>query len=228
MSAQKKQHDRMASRLAVIISRLLIGERLEVKKLAHEFMISERTLRRDFRERLSCLELQYVEGGYSLVRLQDGIRTNRDILHFAHVTCTEQLFPAMDSKLISILIDSAVESPFIVSLAPPDRKPSLFGGFWRITQAILDRTLLDLTVDGQQHRWFAPYRLIYFEHSWYLVGENRQKLQVFILGSITDVLMTRQPFLRRRQIDELTGEQHFIQSLPHFQYVRRIIENIGK
>lgn len=54
MSAEEKQHDRMASRLAIIISRLLMGERLSVSGLSQEFRISERTLRRDFRERLSC------------------------------------------------------------------------------------------------------------------------------------------------------------------------------
>jgi predicted DNA-binding transcriptional regulator YafY len=62
MSAEEKQHDRMASRLAIIISRLLMGERLSVTGLSQEFRISERTLRRDFRERLSCLELTYQQG----------------------------------------------------------------------------------------------------------------------------------------------------------------------
>ncbi|MDH0556993.1 WYL domain-containing protein [Enterobacter roggenkampii] len=223
MSAEEKQHDRMASRLAIIISRLLMGERLSVSGLSQEFRISERTLRRDFRERLSCLELTYQQGYWSLAHQHEGLRTNRDILHFARVTRTEQLFPAMDNRLISVLTDSSVEPPFIVWLSPPERKPGPFGSFWRITQAILERTLLDLTAEGQQYRWFAPYRLIYFENGWYLVGEHARQLQVFLLESITDACLTPRQFLRRRKVSELTGDPHFIHALPHFRFVRRVL-----
>nr|WP_278436204.1 WYL domain-containing protein [Enterobacter mori] len=223
MSAEEKQHDRMASRLAIIISRLLMGERLSVTGLSQEFRISERTLRRDFRERLSCLELTYQQGCWSLAHQHEGLRTNRDILHFARVTRTEQLFPAMDNRLISVLTDSSVEPPFIVWQSPPERKPGPFGSFWRITQAIMERTLLDLTAEGQQYRWFAPYRLIYFENGWYLVGEHARQLQVFLLESITDVCLTPRQFICRRQVSELTGDPHFIHSLPHFRFVRRVL-----
>jgi hypothetical protein len=48
MSAEEKQHDRMASRLAIIISRLFMGEKLSVQALSEEFAVSARTLRRDF------------------------------------------------------------------------------------------------------------------------------------------------------------------------------------
>lgn len=223
MSAEEKQHDRMASRLAIIISRLLMGEQLSVQALSLEFQISERTLRRDFRERLSCLDLTYRQGCWSLAHPQTGTYTSREILHFARVTSLEQLFPAMDSKLMAVLTDSSIPSPYIVWLSPPGHKPTPFGGFWRITQAILDCTLLDLIVDTEQYRWFAPYRLIYFENSWYLVGEYRQQAHVLRLESITDVCLTRRQFLRRRHIDALTADPHFIRSLPHFQYLRQVL-----
>ncbi|QXB20643.1 WYL domain-containing protein [Lelliottia amnigena] len=223
MSAEEKQHDRMASRLAIIISRLFMGEKLSVQALSEEFAVSARTLRRDFRERLSCLALKYHQGAWSLSPLHDGIRTNRDIIHFARVTRTEQLFPAMDNRLISVLTDASVEPPYIVWQSPPGHKPGPFGSFWRITQAILERTLLDLTVSGHPYRWFAPYRLIYFENSWYLVGESHQQVQVLMLENITDVCLTRRQFLRKRRIDMLTGDHDFIHSLPHFQYVRTVL-----
>ncbi|MBN4793151.1 helix-turn-helix transcriptional regulator [Enterobacter cloacae] len=223
MSAETKQHDRMASRLAIIISRLLMGEQLSVQALSAEFQISERTLRRDFRERLSCLELTYRQGSWSLARPHTGTYTSREILHFARATSLEQLFPAIDNKLIAVLTDSSTPSPYIVWLSPPGRKPTPFGGFWRITQAILDRTLLDLTADTEQYRWFAPYRLVYFENSWYLVGEFWQQAHVLRLESITDVCLTKRQFLRRRQIDALTADPHFIRSLPHFQYLRKVL-----
>lgn len=200
-----------------------MGEQLSVQALSAEFQISERTLRRDFRERLSCLELTYRQGSWSLARPHNGTYTSREILHFARATSLEQLFPAIDNKLIAVLTDSRIPSPYIVWLSPLGRKPTPFGGFWRITQAILDRTLLDLTADTEQYRWFAPYRLVYFENSWYLVGEFRQQAHVLRLESITDACLTKRQFLRRRQIDALTADPHFIRSLPHFQYLRKVL-----
>ncbi|MDW7059232.1 hypothetical protein RNP91_19175, partial [Escherichia coli] len=44
MKTQHDHHDRLSVRLSVIISRLLAGESLELKVLADEFGVSERTL----------------------------------------------------------------------------------------------------------------------------------------------------------------------------------------
>ena len=56
MTLQERRHDRLAVRLSLIISRLVSGETLFIRKLATEFGVSERTLRRDFRERLMYLD----------------------------------------------------------------------------------------------------------------------------------------------------------------------------
>lgn len=228
MSAEEKQHDRMASRLATIISRLFMGEQLSVQALSEEFAVSARTLRRDFRERLSCLLLDYRKGAWSLSNLNEGVRTDRDILHFARVTSTDQLFPVMDSKLISVLTDKSIESPFIVWQVPPERKPTHAGSFWRITQAIVDRALLDVTTAGKLYRWFAPYRLVFFDSTWYLVGEHDQQIQVCALSDISGVSLTHQKFLRRRFVDELLADADFINSLPHFQYVRNVLTDTAQ
>lgn len=57
MTQAERRHDRLAVRLSLIISRLVAGETLSVRKLAAEFGVSVRTLRRDFRERLMYLDL---------------------------------------------------------------------------------------------------------------------------------------------------------------------------
>lgn len=58
MTQAERRHDRLAVRLSLIISRLVAGETLSVRKLAAEFGVSVRTLRRDFRERLMYLDLE--------------------------------------------------------------------------------------------------------------------------------------------------------------------------
>lgn len=62
MSQAERRHDRLAVRLSMIIGRLVAGETLDIRKLAAEFDVSVRTLRRDFRERLMYLDLEYRQG----------------------------------------------------------------------------------------------------------------------------------------------------------------------
>ncbi|HAV8219125.1 TPA: DeoR family transcriptional regulator, partial [Escherichia coli] len=62
MSQTERRHERLAIRLSLIISRLVAGETLDMDLLAAEFGVSNRTLRRDFRERLMYLDLEYRDG----------------------------------------------------------------------------------------------------------------------------------------------------------------------
>ncbi|HHK9512572.1 TPA: transcriptional regulator, partial [Morganella morganii] len=56
MHTSDSRHDRLAFRLAMIISRLFRGETLYPAQLAREFNVSARTLQRDFSERLVFLD----------------------------------------------------------------------------------------------------------------------------------------------------------------------------
>jgi predicted DNA-binding transcriptional regulator YafY len=62
MTQAERRHDRLAVRLSLIISRLVAGETLRHAKTGAEFGVSVRTLRRDFRERLMYLDLEYHQG----------------------------------------------------------------------------------------------------------------------------------------------------------------------
>lgn len=84
MSQAERRYDRLSVRLSLIISRLLAGETLNVRHLATEFGVSERTLHRDFRERLIYLDLEYRDGSCRLLTGdlhatgQGSIRTTAD------------------------------------------------------------------------------------------------------------------------------------------------------
>uniref|UniRef100_UPI00202CB457 HTH domain-containing protein n=1 Tax=Escherichia coli TaxID=562 RepID=UPI00202CB457 len=58
MSDNRSRHDRLAVRLSLIISRLMAGESLSLKTLSDEFGVTERTLQRDFHQRLVHLDLE--------------------------------------------------------------------------------------------------------------------------------------------------------------------------
>jgi len=223
MSERHKGHDRLAVRLSLIVSRLFLGESLSIRLLADEFGVSKRTLRRDFNERLIFLDVEYSQGVYSLSKSQRSYRTDRDIISFAKLTDVAQFFPALDSKLLAILLSDSIESPYVVYNQPPKNLPSVFGGFSRITQAIIDGLLISLRVGNAMYKDMAPHRLIYFSSSWYLVGEYRSGIKVFPLENVTDVVLSATKFKKRRKISEITNDTEFIKSLPYFQLIYNLM-----
>lgn len=66
---QENEHDRLATRLSIILSRLFQGEKLHIGTLAEEFGVTTRTLRRDFNVRLTYLDIETSNGGISLLRI---------------------------------------------------------------------------------------------------------------------------------------------------------------
>lgn len=110
------RHDRLALRLSVIISRLFAGESLSLKALSGEFGVSERTLRRDFSQRLLHLDLTDDNGCWRL-------RTNpmRDHTHgalaFARNTGIARLIPSQSRHLMQLLMDENGTSPCLIGHA---------------------------------------------------------------------------------------------------------------
>lgn len=103
MTQADRRYDRLAVRLSSIISRLLAGETLSVRKLAAEFGVSARTLRRDFRERLMYLDLEYRNGLCRLPEHHNPARHGQDVLMFVRQTGMENVFPGLDNRLVNTL-----------------------------------------------------------------------------------------------------------------------------
>ena len=138
MTLAERRHDRLAVRLSLIISRLLAGETLHVGKLAAEFGVSVRTLRRDFRERLMYLDLEYDRG---MCRLRSGGSVSQrelDILTFAWRSGMGDVFPGLDRKMVNTLL-ACDESPCLVWSSPCTSTAAGSLSFFRLIQAITAR-----------------------------------------------------------------------------------------
>ncbi|MDR0805366.1 MAG: WYL domain-containing protein [Enterobacteriaceae bacterium] len=223
MSISEKRHDRLASRLAFIISQLFKGESLSLSDLAQECNVSIRTLQRDFKERLIYLDINYRNGYYRLASSHRPFRTDRDIINFANLTHVTQFFPALDRKLLSILLDKPLDSPYIIYHAPPKNALSLFGGFYVVTQAIIERSIIKFLYNHEAHLTVAPYKLIFFDRIWYLCGVVERKIHVFNLNNITDLCITISKFQKHSDIEKIISDKNFITALPHFQYIMNLL-----
>lgn len=226
MTQAERRHDRLAVRLSLIISRLVSGETLSVRKLAAEFGVSVRTLRRDFRERLMYLDLEY-QSGYC--RLRSGGATasgELDVLTFAHRTGLADIFPGLDRRLINVLLTSE-GVPCLAGDAVKPGKPSAPLSFYRLVKAINACQRVTLLAEGQRCERLAPYRLIAREGDWYLIAEHNGHPAVFTLSEIHVVQPSTEVFRRNERLYQMAENTGFIRALPHFRCIQQSLNALS-
>ncbi|AMH00526.1 WYL domain-containing protein [Serratia liquefaciens] len=215
------RHDRLALRLSVIISRLLTGEALSLKALSDEFSVSERTLRRDFHQRLLHLDITSDNGTWRL-RTNPMRNHTPGALAFARNTGIARLIPSQSHQLMQLLMDENGTSPCLICHV---KQPAgiLPDCFQRLAEGIYHHRMVSLLVKGIHHDNLEPYRLIYPLSHWYLVASQYGAIRVFRVEDVTSVTLSEQHFRRSIETSALIVDDDFINALPHFHFISNVI-----
>ncbi len=108
-------HERLAERLVKIIVKLNSGEKLSIQDLAQEFKTHPRTIQRDF-ERLEITDLPIVRDEETkkiyLKPIALGNYGVHDIVHFAHLSGIQKLYPKLNVPFLRGLLDQRIHRPF--------------------------------------------------------------------------------------------------------------------
>ncbi len=220
----EKGHDRLATRISIILTRLFLGEKLSITALAEEFNVSPRTLRRDFNFRLTYLDIQQRNGVYSLAAHHLRQRSEKDIRAFARLLHLDRLLPSVDAKLLNLLLEGGHPSPYRILLPEPRTKPALFGDFSRLTMAILNKNRVRVATRNGTSSQIHPYRLLCHHGEWYLAGRQPYGVFVVALADIRLVeLLPRQTFETDASLLALIEQHDFIEALPHMGLFRQIM-----
>lgn len=227
MSQAERRYDRLSVRLSLIISRLLAGETLHVRKLAVEFGVSERTLHRDFRERLIYLDLEYRDGCCRLLTGSHRELREEAAMLFARQSGVETLFPDIDNHLASSLLSGPGESPCLIwQGSAPGTSPDS-GVFTRLVSAISEQRKVTLLGNGCRCTELAPYRLVLCEGEWYLTGEHQTLITVFSLADIRAVTLHKDSFTPNMAMRDILARPDFLQALPHFRTIKDVMASSG-
>ncbi|MGQ6547535.1 WYL domain-containing protein [Serratia sp. JSRIV001] len=219
------RHDRLAVRLSLIISRLLAGDTLNVRNLASEFGVSLRTLRRDFRERLVYLDLEYQQG---LCRLASGVsqrHTEKDVLAFARRIGIIDLLPGLDSQMIKALLSADGASPCISwpTIFQLHHASQVSAHFATLVDTIATRHRVLLLTPTCRYERLAPYRLMFHDGHWYLVGEWQGRIAVIVVDDIDAVIVSKESYVPCQAVDSLITHTHFVAALPHYRFIREVL-----
>ena len=178
-------HERLADRLANILTKLNMGYQLSIKELASEFGVSTRTISRDFDRLNTYLPLlqdnetkkYYLEANYL------GKIAPKDIRNFAQLSGIGHLYPSLDMSFLRELLDSRSHQIYNVKGYSFEDASQFKELFKVIGKAIQEHSQIGFVYKGEP-RLVQPYRLIHHHGSWYLAAVRKDQLRTYRISHI--------------------------------------------
>jgi len=212
--AYKHDYDKILTRLTVILSKLNDGEALSVKELAKEFNTSDRTIQRDFNERLASFPIYQENKKW---KMQDGFRVEKtksledEIVLDIIEKITESIggkFSIKAHKLLS-KIKNEDFNPIYTKLNIEDISDR-FADIQILETAIKEKREIKCSYDDERHDIYTttiqPLKIVNFEGFWYLIALRDDVLKKYYLKNISNPTITDEIFETDNELDTLLDE----------------------
>ena len=151
------KHDKIATRLSLILTKLNNGEKLSVEALATEFNVTTRTIQRDLNERFADIPLKKENKFYFLDAHYLGKLTFNDINNFAHFSGVNKMFPSFGNKFLQHLLDRNVADAYLIKTHNFEDIKYKIEHFYLIEKAIIEQKVLEL-IYREKKREVYPYK----------------------------------------------------------------------
>ena len=186
MTREATAHERLADRLANILTKLNMGCQLSVKELAEEFSVNPRTITRDF-DRLSRF-LNLIEDPQSrkfyLEPSHLGKIMPKDIQNFAKLSGISHLYPSLDISFLKELLDSRANQIYSAK-GYAFEDAAQFTDIFKVLGNAIQNSLQVGFLYKNEPRLVQPYRLIHHHGSWYLAAVRKDELRTYRLSHIS-------------------------------------------
>ena len=178
-------HERLADRLANILTKLNMGYQLSIKELASEFGVSTRTISRDFDRLNAYLPLLqddenkkfYLDSNYL------GKIASKDIRNFAQLSGISHLYPSLDMSFLREILDSRAHQIYSAKGYSFEDASQFMELFKALGKAIQEHRQIGFVYKGEP-RLVQPYRLIHHHGSWYLAAVRKNQLRTYRISHI--------------------------------------------
>ncbi|RZG72455.1 helix-turn-helix transcriptional regulator [Acinetobacter sp. WCHAc060025] len=185
MKRDDSTHERLADRLANILTKLNMGCQLSIQELVSEFGVSSRTISRDFDRINAYLPLQrdienkkyYLDSNYL------GKITPKDIRNFAQLSGISHLYPSLDITFLRELLDSRSQQIYSAKGYAFEDVSQFKALFKTVGKAIQEHSQIGFLYKGEP-RLVQPYRLIHHHGSWYLAAVRKDQLRTYRISHI--------------------------------------------
>lgn len=182
----KESSDKIATRLAQILTKLNNGERLTVKELEIEFNVGDRTIQRDLNERLSYIPIIKEKGYYYLPDYALGKLSFNDIKNFATLSGIKSLYPKLSHSFIVDILNAKINKAYLIKNQGFEDISYRYDWFEDVSNAILNTFQIKFSYNDKK-RVVNPYKLINNNGIWYLLGDEDNKLKNYTFSKIKNL-----------------------------------------
>ncbi|EIY4754144.1 WYL domain-containing protein [Vibrio cholerae] len=182
-----KEHDKLAKRLGIILTRLNTGEKLHLDDLSREFGVARRTLNRDFNERLNYLPIQRDGACYSLDPKFLGRQTNNELSLLLLNMGFDTLFSGKH-YLSNGVLNNKTTPPFLFKNPQVEDISECASVFEKLIESVQRRNVISFTCEGKTYDRFYPYRLLNERGLWHVAGTQRNRLESLRIVKIRDLI----------------------------------------
>ena len=184
-----EEHDKIASRLSMLLMKLNSGEKVSIEALAEEFNVSARTVQRDIYERFSYMPIKKENGLFFLESYAVGKLNFEDIKNFATISGIKELYPNLSQDFITDILDSKIGAYTLVKTNSFEDISTKTLEYQTIGLAITEHKQLHYEYSGRQ-RVVNPYKLVNINAIWYLVGDEEGVLKNYAFTKISKLTLT--------------------------------------
>lgn len=207
----KHNYDKILTRLTVILSKLNDGEALSVKELAREFNTSERTIQRDFNERLTSFPIYQENKKWKML---DGFKVEKiksledNIILDIIEKMTEGIGGTFSKKAHKLLskIKNENFNPIYTKLNIEDISDK-FDDIQILERAIKEKKEILCSYDNERENihtvTISPLKIVNFEGFWYLIALEDDILKKYYLKNISNVQILKTVFESNEELEEL-------------------------
>jgi predicted DNA-binding transcriptional regulator YafY len=195
--AYKHDYDKALTRLRIILKRLNEGEALSVKELAKEFGVSERTIQRDFNERLVEYPLEkkgklwVMQHGYKIEKIRD---IEDELILDILEKFTESIggdFYVKAHKLLSKLKNDDF-NPIYTKLNIEDIT-SKIDDVKIIEDAIKNCRKIKVTYNSYKLK-ISPLKIVNYEGFWYLIALDKNLVKKYYFKNLSQITILDESF----------------------------------
>ena len=176
-------HDKIATRLVLILVKLNNGERFTIEELSSEFNVTVRTIQRDLNERLSFIPIIKENNHYFMESYALGKLNFKDIKNFAVISGIKSLYPMLDDGFISDILNIKLNNAYLIKNQGFENISHQQDWFNKISAAIIKSSPIEFTYK-EKHRVVNPYKLINNQGVWYLLADENEQLKSFTFSKI--------------------------------------------
>ena len=222
-----KSHDKIATRLALILNKFNSGEKFSIDDLVEEFNVTKRTIQRDLSQRLSYLPIKKENNFYYLEEYYLGKLNFEDIKNFAVLSGIKELYPSLQEDFLKNILDDTISKAYVIKGHNYEDISDKTNEFKVVEESILSNISLSL-IYNDKPRVVNPYKLLNTKGIWYLIATQDDEIKTFSFKKITNLEKTAQTFkIEQSIIDKINNDDNVWFSNSEIEVVLKIKKEVS-